>query len=385
MSVCRPFVRRTVLTAAACLMPLVTVKAQSGSYVSRLGSDTLSVERFTRTGSKIEGQLVLRSPSTVVVSYSLVLNADGTVASMEQGIARADGTPAPGQPTGARMRFVGDTVIREITANGQTTERRNAVPRGTLPALGLPWKIYEMGIAEARRNGTGTYYTMSANPQATAPTKWAVTFAKADSVDVDYFGAPIAVTLDRAGLIVRADGIRSTNKAVVSPAGSVDVATIATAWAARDAAGQAMGMASPRDTVRGTVGGAALLVDYGRPAKRGRVVWGTVVPFGEVWRLGANAATQFTTDKELEIGGSVVPAGSYTLWLIPAADGGTLIINKQTKQWGTQYDAAHDLARVAVRRSRASLAAEKFTTTIEGDELRFSWDDATFAVKVRAR
>ena len=81
----------------------------------------------------------------------------------------------------------------------------------------------------------------------------------------------------------------------------------------------------------------------------------------------------------------MVPAGSYTLWLIPAGDGGTLIINKQTKQWGTQYDATHDLARVAVRRSRASLAAEKFTTTIEGDELRFSWDDATFAVKVRAR
>ncbi|MBI3791388.1 MAG: DUF2911 domain-containing protein [Gemmatimonadetes bacterium] len=146
-----------------------------------------------------------------------------------------------------------------------------------------------------------------------------------------------------------------------------------------------MGAPSPRDTARGVVAGANLLIDYGRPAKRGRVVWGDVVPYGQVWRLGANAATIFTTDKDLVIGDQQVPAGTYTLWLIPAKDGGTLIVNKQTRQWGTEYHQEQDLVRMGASRARVPAVTERFTVAIDGGELRFSWDDAEYTVPVKVK
>jgi hypothetical protein len=73
------------------------------------------------------------------------------------------------------------------------------------------------------------------------------------------------------------------------------------------------------------------------------------VPFDSVWRTGANEATSFETDVDLSIGGQPVPKGKYTLYSLPTRRGWTLIINKNTGQWGTEYDAQHDLVRVPLR------------------------------------
>jgi hypothetical protein len=100
------------------------------------------------------------------------------------------------------------------------------------------------------------------------------------------------------------------------------------------------------------VGAAQVLVDYSRPSARGRTVWGgALVPYGQVWRTGANAATQLVTSADLTIGGAAVPAGTYTLFTLPTADGGQLIVNKKTGEWGTEYDAAQDLVRIPLRAS----------------------------------
>lgn len=88
-----------------------------------------------------------------------------------------------------------------------------------------------------------------------------------------------------------------------------------------------------------------IVIDYGQPHLRGRDI-GTLMPIGEVWRLGANTSTSLTTDLDLVIGGATVPKGTYTLFLQRSQNGAKLIINKQTGQWGTQYDAAQDLVRV---------------------------------------
>ncbi len=245
--------------------------------------------------------------------------------------------------------------------------------------------IMELGIHAAHHSGSNVYYTISASPQATQPNTWPLKFVRPDSIEVVYSPAPIVVRLDGKGEIQRIDGIRSTLKAVVTPAPDIDIDAIARRWAAADAAGKAMGVASVRDTERGRVGAAALLVDYGRPSRRGRAIWGNVVPFDSVWRLGANAATQFTTDRDLEIGGSTIPSGTYSLWLVPTPAGGSLIINKQTKQWGTQYDAAKDLVRVPVSRVASTTVLERFSVSVDADCLRFAWDDAVYEVAVRVK
>lgn len=147
---------------------------------------------------------------------------------------------------------------------------------------------------------------------------------------------------------------------------------------------------SPRASAEAEIGGATVQVDYGQPSKRGRAIFGQLVPWGRVWRTGANEATGFTTDKDLVVGGADVPAGSYTLYTLPAETGAwKLIINRQTGQWGTQYDEAQDLARVDLKTATLSEPLEKFTIEVkpegDGGVLRLAWDttEATvpFAVK----
>src|SRR5271166_6429219 len=90
-------------------------------------------------------------------------------------------------------------------------------------------------------------------------------------------------------------------------------------------------------------------IQYSRPSVRGRKIFGGLVPYNEVWRTGANAATGLKTDVALNIGGANVPAGSYTLYTLPGPTSWKLIINKQTGQWGTEYSQGQDLARVEMK------------------------------------
>ena len=97
-------------------------------------------------------------------------------------------------------------------------------------------------------------------------------------------------------------------------------------------------------------GPGRIAIDYGQPHARGRTIAGGVVPYGEVWRAGANLATHLTTDVELELGGSLtLPRGTYTLFVDPGEDGWELIVNRQTGQWGTDHDPAHDVGRIPLR------------------------------------
>jgi hypothetical protein len=115
--------------------------------------------------------------------------------------------------------------------------------------------------------------------------------------------------VDKDGRILGVLPISGTGKFSVDRVASLDLAAMTASFAAREQSGAGMGMLSPRDTVRvANAGGAALWIDYGRPGKRGREIYGSVVPYGAVWRTGANAATQFKTDKALDFGGTVVPA-----------------------------------------------------------------------------
>jgi hypothetical protein len=126
------------------------------------------------------------------------------------------------------------------------------------------------------------------------------------------------------------------------------------------------------------------VVAYSRPLKRGRVIFGNIVPWNAVWRTGANAATMFTTDKNLAFGATVIPAGKYTLWTVPTPTGAKLIFNSETGQWGTDYHADKDFARVDLAVKQASPPVEQFVIGVApqgaGGVLRFAWDDKEYSV-----
>ncbi|MCC6261988.1 MAG: DUF2911 domain-containing protein [Bryobacterales bacterium] len=139
---------------------------------------------------------------------------------------------------------------------------------------------------------------------------------------------------------------------------------------------------SPHEKTQGVIGGAKIEIEYGRPSLKGRELMGTLIPIGQVWRLGADEATKLTTPVDIEINGLKVPAGTYSLFMLVAEDGTTqLIVNKVANQWGAfKYDAAQDLGRVAIVGSRDNPVTEMLTIKIEpsGDKagrIRFAWGD----------
>ncbi|HEX6107191.1 MAG TPA: DUF2911 domain-containing protein, partial [Gemmatimonadales bacterium] len=210
-----------------------------------------------------------------------------------------------------------------------------------------------------------------------------------DSVRVAFFGDPSYIKLDGAGHILELDGRATTQKVEVERRATLDLDRYAADFTAAQAAHGPMGPLSPRDTARAVISGAELSVDYGRPRKRGREIFGGVVPWHRVWRVGANAATHFTTSADLETGGIRIPAGTYTLFMLPTPDGATLILNRQTGQWGTAYDPEYDLAHLALGREPTAEPAEKFTIALEpstlGGTLRLTWDTTSFLLPFTVR
>ncbi len=133
--------------------------------------------------------------------------------------------------------------------------------------------------------------------------------------------------------------------------------------------------------------GKTIAVDYSSPRMRGRKIYGGLVPFGEVWRAGANEATTFVTAADVTVGGKDVPAGSYTIFAIPNADKWTLIISKTTGEWGTKYSGeANDLARVDMKVSSLPSPVENFTIAFDhagaGCTLRLDWETTRASVEI---
>jgi len=151
------------------------------------------------------------------------------------------------------------------------------------------------------------------------------------------------------------------------------------------------GRTSPHEAAGGWIQGeggarARVTVYYGRPFAKGRTIWGELVPYGKPWRLGADEATLLVSDRSLQFGDVTVPAGAYSLYLLPQADGtAKLIINKQVGQWGTQYDEKQDLGRVDAKKETLNVPVEQLTIAVDrnpsgGGLLKISWDKTQYSV-----
>jgi hypothetical protein len=144
---------------------------------------------------------------------------------------------------------------------------------------------------------------------------------------------------------------------------------------------------SPPAKAEAKFGSKNVTIDYNAPSRRGRAIMGGLVPYGQVWRTGANAATTLKTDADLMIGKLHVPAGTYTLFTIPGEKEWTLIVNKQTGQWGTRYDQTQDLGRVpmkvkAVKDTVETFAIDLDTSNAQNGTLRLVWENTEATVPV---
>jgi len=136
--------------------------------------------------------------------------------------------------------------------------------------------------------------------------------------------------------------------------------------------------------------GHKVTIDYSRPSMRNRKIFGGLVPYDQVWRTGANAATSLKTDVDLNIGGTTVPAGSYTIYTLPGMSSWQLIINKQTGQWGTEYSQGQDLARIPMKVTQRPSGLETFTISFDkkgsdAGTLKLEWENTIASVDVQEK
>jgi hypothetical protein len=150
------------------------------------------------------------------------------------------------------------------------------------------------------------------------------------------------------------------------------------------------GKPSPAASASCDLGGKTIKTNYSSPRMKGRKIYGGLVPYGEVWRTGANDATTFVTSGDVTVGSTNVPAGSYTIFTVPNADSWKLIINKKTGEWGIPYKYESDeLGRVDMKVSKLPSPVENFTISYTksggGCTMNLDWETTRASVDISAK
>lgn len=367
----------------ASLIPAAPLRAQDASLVYRLGRDTVAIEQWRRTATGFTGQMVYRGGAVVQgVRYAITLGPNGRPTSATVATRLADGRVPPGAANEIRLRFGADSVVRE-TVFADSTVRRVIPARGALfGPIPFVYGPTELLLALRRRGEpTDSLPTVGIADNAGFIGLEPITLPSGEAA-FRLRGAPATVALrfDDAGRLLSVDGSQTLNKAMATRGpGGHDLDAIARAMTP-------VGTFSGRDVARAAFDrGGIVLVDYGRPRVRERTVWGgTLIPRDSIWRAGANEATHLFTTRPLTFADATIPAGSYTLRVQHTTTGTWLIVNRQVGQWGTDYDAQQDVARVRLTLTPTAEHVEEFTITVRArgttGRIELAWGDSVAAV-----
>jgi uncharacterized protein (DUF2141 family) len=377
--------KRFVLAALALLGCGPSAPTERYGFITRLGRDTVSVESVTRRGNTVTSDGVDRFPRVRRRHTEIELRPDGGIRRLVMDIH------TPSEPAEQRERHVvADVTIDSVhlsKRDGTGTITRAWATTGGMAMAHVPqmYSLYELYFAAALKRAEAANRRSAGDTVQMRqfyidrefdrfPLHGGVVRIVSDSqaeIDHDWLAGTGAATFDSAHRMLRYSGARTTYLVDVTRlATPPDVRPIAAQFETLETKGGGAKQLSVRDTVRASIGGAAFTVDYGRPLARGRKLLGDVVPYDEVWRTGANAATQFTTSAPITFAGMTVPAGKYTLWTVPRTNGAELIVNRQTGQWGTGYDPAQNLGRGSMATETLAAPVERFTISIDSSDAR---------------
>jgi hypothetical protein len=391
--------RARTLMVVACAVSLAagpaTARAQtaalpdSSGFLIRLGADTLAVERVVTYADSITGDFVTRAPHTSRYTYTAHLTrAPDRVVTAYVMAHYATGLIDSAVDVRLTADFAADSAHVVVQRKDSSHAMSYAAPRTTVPLLEPGFGLHQILVSRAlAAHGRRIPFAWVYVPDE-VDTGSVMADSGNDAVRITTPTDTIRAVVDANGHVVAMTDPGGTLQATVTRIPWPDLDHWATDFMARDARGKGLGSLSTRDTLRATIGGATLTVDYSRPAKRGREIFGNIVPWNTVWRTGANWATSFVTDRDLIINRTRVPAGSYTIFTIPNPSGWTLILSRKTREWGTEYDPSADLARIPMRSLSSPRPTERFTIAVMSrgsvGVLKMSWDWVTAAVALRA-
>lgn len=371
----------SILIGGCAAIPAPAPTPDRGVLFLRLGPDTMFVERFELSRERLYVESVVRAPRVIFRTIDAPLNADGSFASIR--VASFDAAnPRTGEPRDStKISFSADSTFYEFGIGARKQFLR-------LPGRG------DLVISFPGSYSFANHVLLAARAPRTVGDSLTGTFSSRlgsypvvvkriapDTVTIwSQLAGLMRVILGPDGRAAGLDGTSSSVGYIGTRRSWIDIDSVSRAFAQHERVAGPTGSLSLRDTVVAEIGGARLVIDYGRPSKRGRAIFGNVVPWNRLWRTGANLATHFITDRPLDFDGASIPAGTYTLYTIPSASGWTLLVSSETGQWGSAApDPARFVARIPMRVSRPPEVFETFTISIErsatGRVLRLAWDD----------
>lgn len=351
-------------------------ESKPASFVATLGKDTLVIEQFNMQPQRVEAEVLIRTPQTIYLKQSLEMDSDGHFISFHSsGYDPTDinaATPLEEQ----LVTVEGDSLVITRRRNGEETTSKSTYEPTLLPWIDMVHWPYEVAVRHMTKAGTDSSDQLMLSGRN--PAVFEIRTLAPDSVSIKHpYRGTMYARIDEHGAIQHYDATATTRKLIVRRSGPVDMAGLA-----RHYAGNSIGALSGEGETEVTVHGANIRLTFGQPARRGRELFGSIVPWNERWRTGANRATHFSTDKDLLFGDLMVPAGEYTLFSIPQPEGGTLIINTQTGQNGNSYDESRDLGRVPLTLTQSDASVELFTIdAIEREDrgiLQLKWGNTIF-------
>jgi len=366
--------------------PLV-VRPDSAALITTLGDDTLAVERLVSLPGRVEVEVILRTPRTTYHTFVLERGLNGNPRRLTSEVREAaDWTGEP--VTRSVFDFGVDSITVAKSEGGATETSVMARMEDAFTFHDLIHWPLDLVLRE--------FWSTSADsarfPLLTGESYAEFTFRREEENRgsiTDPARGTMDVLVDEEGRLLALSALGTTRKLEVARVDWADLRGLSERFVAMDEAGRGFGSLSAQRMDNASFGGAEISVEHGAPLKRGRPIWGALVPYGEVWRTGANAATYFETSADLLVGDLEVPAGAYSLFTIPERAGSTLIFNRETGQPGTAYDASRDLGRTRLAHRVLRDPVEEFSVLVEGrgtrGELRLRWDRLELVAPIQTR
>jgi hypothetical protein len=400
----KPSVICLFLSTVVWLLSCNTAPPVRYGFLTMLGNDTISIESATRQGNTLTSDEVDRFPRVQIRHTEVHLNDNGSIRRLEMDIR------TPSEPPGQRDRkVVADVSNNEVhlsKTDSTGTVNRDFPTGGSIVVAHVPqmYSLYELYFVAALKQAAASKLSAGSPVQMRQfyidrefdrfplghATVKPLDGGKAE-ITHDWLAGTGEAMMDSGYKMLSYSGARTTYKVEVKRLATLpDIKGIADRFEAKETEAGNVKSLSVRDTLRSQIGNAMFTVDYGRPLLRGRTLLGEVIPYDRVWRTGANAATQFTIQTPIKLAGMQVPAGTYTLFTAPHANGVDLIVNKQSGQWGTEYNGSLNLGTAKMISEVATPTVEKFTISIIPSDNRhgtlvFEWGSFKWSASIEVQ
>lgn len=361
-----------------------SVPPYTASFVGRMGTDTVLIETYTINNNHLYGRAFTRVPEDYIADFTIHFYTDGSMREFNINAMNPINSSVPFEAKSRAFEYRLNMNCQNDTCTYYNSDPNFASERivkhpakhmdfvgGWVPLISLmEWNC--MRLAKSKQQA------ISLNMINHNIGVYPISLHYKDTGKM-IFGGPFleytTISVDPHGRISDVNGIGTPWNYIVTKHSPIDIDEIAQ----RMTQTPGIGIPSPTESSTFEIKGSKISLTYGRPHKRGRVIFGGVVPYDSLWRTGANGPTTIKFERNVKFGKQLVPQGEYSIYTIPKRDEWLLIFSKDQERWPTDPDRSKEFVQFKIPVQLSNEAVQQFTILIQqtkkGGQLQFLWDN----------